>query len=149
MTIQLIALTFLWGVGSLFLVAVKTNSLKSVFLKNPSIVTGDFFVLPAVAGIIGNSINSFADLFAGFSVLLILLVSLLLMIVSALRNKLVHTLWIPHLLFYWFMAFIILSYLSKFQFDTLWWFVLIGAIFHQSLGILFPKKFSDEDVYEK
>lgn len=141
MTFLFIFLTFFWGVGSLFLVAVKTNSVKTVFLKTPSILIGDFFILPAIAGIIGNSAENLDNIFTSISTLLILLISFCLTIISTLRNRLIHTSWIPHLMFYWFMTFIILLFLSKFALNLSWWLVLIGAIVHQSLGILFHKKF--------
>lgn len=141
-----IFLTFFWGTGSLFLVAVKTKSVKTVFLKKPSIIMGDFFILPVVAGIIGNYYwqTGINNLFAGFQGWLILTISILLTIISAIRFQLLHPLWLPHLLFYTFMAFTIISFLSKFELTTLsWWFVLTGAVVHQFLGILFPKKFPD------
>lgn len=138
--------TFLWGVGSLFLVASKTGSVKTVLLKKPSITVGDFFILPIISGIIGNYYwqTGINNIFAGFQGWLILTISILLTIISAIRFQLLHPLWLPHLLFYTFMAFTIISFLSKFDLTTLsWWFVLTGTVVHQSLGILFPKKFPD------
>lgn len=54
MTFLFVAITFFWGAGSLLMIAVKTDSIKTVFLKKPSIIIGDFFILPTIAGIIGN-----------------------------------------------------------------------------------------------
>ena len=144
MTILTIVLTFFWGVGSLFLVAIKTNSVKTILLRKPSILIGDFFILPIVAGIIANYYqqNNISYLFAGFQSWLVLTIAIILTIISAAKSELLHPLWIPHLLFYAFMAFIILSFLSNFQLTTFsWWLVFVGIITHQLLGILFPKKF--------
>ena len=134
------ALVFFWGVGSLLLIAIKTKSIKTMLLKKPSIIIGDFFILPLIGGLIGTSYQE-KGLEANFFTWLALIVSFTLTVISALRNKLTHPLWIPHLVFYWFMAFIILNYLSSFKFNVSWWLVLAGAIFHQSSGIMFPKKF--------
>ena len=144
MTILTIVLTFFWGVGSLFLVAIKTNSVKTILLRKPSILIGDFFILPIVAGIIANYYqqNNISYLFAGFQSWLVLTIAIILTIISAAKSQLLHPLWIPHLLFYAFMAFIILSFLSNFQLTTFsWWLVFVGIITHQLLGMLFPKKF--------
>ena len=147
MTILTIILTFIWGVSSLFLVAIRTNSVKTILLKKPSIIIGDFFILPTIAGIIATHYQqvSIGNLFLDVSVWLILIISLLLAIFSAMRFGLLHPLWIPHLLFYWFMAFIILIFLSTFEISPSWWLVLTGIIIHQLLGILFPKKFPKID----
>jgi len=141
MTFLFVAVTFLWGVSSLLVVAIQTRSVKTIFLKKPSILIGDFFILPTISGIIGNSTKNIEDLFVNSSTWLILLLSLTLTFISAFRNRLTHPLWMPHLLFYWFMAFIILAFLLRFEFNLSWWLALIGIILHQSLGILFPKKF--------
>lgn len=148
MTYFLTALTFLWGVGSLFLVAVKTNSIKTVLLKKPSIIIGDFFILPTIAGIIGNYYEhkGFESLFSNVLTWPILIISLALAVISFVRFRLLHPLWIPHFLFYWFMAFLIVLFISTLELTTLsWWLVLIGAITHGLLGILFPKKFPEID----
>ena len=148
MTILTIVLTFFWGVSSLFLVAIRTNSVKTILLKKPSITIGDFFILPTIAGIIATHYQqvSIGNLFLDVSVWLILIISLLLVVISAVRFKLLHPLWLPHIVFYWFMTFIILLFLSNLKLNTLsWWLVLIGTITHQSLGVLFPKKFPKID----
>lgn len=137
------ALTFFWGALSLLLVTIKTSSVKTIFLKKPSIIIGDFFILPAIAGIIASSAKNFEGFFFSLSTLVLLFTSLFLTLISTFRNKLTHPIWIPHLAFYWFMTFIILTRLSRFDLDLSWWLVLIGAVFHQSLGILFPKKFPE------
>ena len=143
MTFISATIVFLWGAGSLFLVAVKTSTVKSIFLKKPSIIIGESLILPTIAGIIANSTKNINDIFSQTFVWPILGASFLLTMVSASRNKQLHQLWIPHLAFYWFMLFIVLVHLSKFDFDLSWWLVLIGALLHQSLGILFPKKFPE------
>ena len=143
MSLLIAALTLVWGVGSLFLVAVKTSTVKSIFLKKPSIIIGDFLILPTIAGTIANSTKNLDDLFSHTFVWFILSASFLLTMISAFRNKLTHPLWIPHLAFYWFMTFIILAFLLRLNLNLSWWLVLIGAIIHQSLGILFPKKFPE------
>ncbi len=136
-----VAVAFLWGVLSLLIVAIKTNSVKTIFLKKPSIIIGDFFILPSIAGIIVSSTRNLDGFFSGLSTWVILLTSLFLTLISTFRNKLTHPLWIPHLAFYWFMTFIILDFLLKLDLNLSWWLVLTGAIFHQSLGILVPKQF--------
>ena len=137
---------FLWGTGSLFLVAVKTGSLKTVFFKKPSIILGDFLILPIIGGLIVNIlVKRETALFDLSSVVfyLSIVVGLLLAVFSAIRNQQLSYLWLPHILFYWLMAFFILYFLIV-SFDlTLiaWWIVLIGVFVHQSLGIIYPKKF--------
>ena len=146
MIFLIILLTFFWGLGSLYLVAIRTKSLKSVFLKKPSILIGDFFIVPTVAGIIGNYYldKGIDNLYSDTLAWLILIISLILTLISVVRFKLLHPLWLPHIVFYWFMTFIILLFLSNLELNTLsWWLVLIGTITHQSLGILFPKKFPE------
>lgn len=125
-------LIFFWGAGSLFLVALKTKAVRSVFLKKPSILRG----------IIGSSYQE-KGLEINFATLSTSVISFTLAVISALRNKLTHPLWIPYLLFYGFMAFIILSFLITLKFNLSWLLVLIGIIIHQALGILFPKKFPE------
>lgn len=146
MTFLFVAITFFWGAGSLLMIAVKTTSIKTVFLKKPSIIIGDFFILPTIAGIIGNYYEQkgFEGLFSNALTWLILVIGFILAITSAIRFGLLHPLWSPHILFYWFMATLILLFLSTLELTSVaWWLVLIGIITHQALGILFPKKFPE------
>src|SRR3990167_7454787 len=131
MTFISATIVFLWGAGSLFLVAVKTSTVKSIFLKKPSIIIGDFLILPTIAGTIANSTKNLDGFFSSLSMWAILFTSFLLTMISAFRNKLTHPLWIPHLAFYWFMLFIILAFLLRLNLNLSWWLVLIGAIIHQ------------------
>lgn len=109
-------LILIWGAGSLYLVAVKTNSIKSVFLKKPSIIVSDFLILPIIGGLIIHSFQSsgknLSDLLAPATTFVLLVASLTLAAISAIRNKLLS-----------------------------WWTILVGILFHQTLGILFPKRF--------
>ena len=138
-------MVFVWGVGSLFLVAIKTNTVKSVFLKSPSILIGDFFILPFIGGLIINSLEKEKLVFS-FSnplSLLSLFLAVALTLISAWRNQLVNILWIPHLVFYFTMAFLILSFLLiNFGKDYItWWIVLSGVAIHQTLGVIYKKNF--------
>ena len=147
MAIFMAVIIFVWGVGSLYLVALRTKAVRSVFLSKPSIVLGDFLILPFLGGLIAYAYESSGqipqELFLPGLAVAVGLIGLVLMVISAVRNKLVNFWWSPHLLFYWFMSFWVLYYLVK-DFNLrslLWWVVVSGISIHQLLGIIFPKKF--------
>lgn len=135
---------FVWGVGSLLLVAFKTDSFKSVFLKTPSIIVGDVFILPLIGALIGSAWHdSNPNFLSGHVTYILLFLALLLAALSAIRNQLLNPWWLPHIFFYWFLAFVVLLFLAT-AFDArsmLWWLVLVGILIHQLLGIVYPKKF--------
>ena len=136
--------TFVWGSGSLLLVAIKTNSVKSVFLKKPSIIIGDFFILPIISVfIVGTFDGQLTGIISGQITFWAALFSFIATAISAFRNQLISLWWLPHLLFYWFFGFLFLSFLArKFDLDSVvWWLVLSGILTHQLLGVIFPKKF--------
>ena len=140
-------IVFVWGAGSLLLVAIRTNSVKSVFFKKPSIIIGDFFILPVVGGLIVYDIQlmekGFWEVLTSFSTYLLLIVSLILTGISAYRNQLLSVWWVPHLFFYYFMVFTVLYFLTVAYNlkSVIWWSVFAGIIFHQVLGIVYYKKF--------
>lgn len=140
---------FIWGAGSLYLVAVKTDSVKSVFLKRPSIIIGDFFIIPLVGGYIINYFYSTGkalnEVFSPMFLVVIGLVAIALAIISAVRFKTLGALYYPHGLFYAFISFLILLFLiGRFDLKSYaWWFVLVGISTHLLLGYLYPKKFPE------
>ncbi|MBI2596383.1 hypothetical protein HYW46_06665 [Candidatus Daviesbacteria bacterium] len=147
-------LIFLWGVGSLLIVAAKTKTIKTVLFKNPGIVVGDFFLLPIAGGLITffyQQVTNPVPVNNPLWTLSIMFISLLLTIFSALRFKLLNILWLPHGLFYLFMSYIVLTFISKGLWQLihggtpLLWLIWILVVFavttHQLLGILWSKKF--------
>lgn len=141
-------IVIVWGIGSLFFVAVKTKSVRTVFLKKPSIFAGDFLILPIISGLIVNSFGkrgiAIVDLSSAMFYLSIM-VGLVLAAFSAIRNQQINFLWLPHVLFYWFMASLVFYFLVV-SFDlksAVWWLVLIGILIHQTLGVIYLKKFPE------
>lgn len=140
-------LVFILDVGTGSLVAIRTKSLKSVYLKKPSILLGDFVIIPLVGGYIlnyfyatGQALNglfSFAFLIiAGF-------VAVILAAISALRFKTLSIWYLPHSLFYAFMAFwLFLFLIGRFDLTSIsWWLVSAGIGTHLYLGKKYPKVF--------
>ena len=142
-------IAFIWGVGSLYLVAVKTNSVKSVFLRKPSIIIGDFFLIPVGVYLVFDDLlkigSNWKDLFFSLSGFVAVLISVILTVISVARNHMTRIWWLPHILFYasmWFLAIFFL--MSRFNLSwLLWWAVLLIVILHQSLGVSYPKKFPE------
>lgn len=150
------AIVWLWGFGSLVFYGWRTKTLRSVVLKNPAILIGDFFILPAIAFLISVFYQTIENplLQAQSTVWTIsaVITAAMLTIISAVRYKLFNLWFLPHMLFYWFFAYLVLTFLTKglyqlifgssnTQLWILWIAVFIGIVLHQLLGIFYPKKF--------
>lgn len=133
----------------MYLVAVKTNSVKSIFLKKPSIVIGDFLILPTIVGLIAyyyqNREYSLADIFSPAWVVVAVIIGFLQVSFSAIKSHLFNTWWLSRLLSQWVVAAIIVYFLiTNFKLaSAFWWIVLIGVIAHKVLGIVYPKEFPE------
>lgn len=150
------AVTWVWGFGSLVLYGYKTRSIKSVVFKSPGIMIGDFFIIPGISFLITYFYQTaesplLATTFPCWTITTAL-VALLMAIVSAVRFDHVNRWFSPHSLFYWFVAYILLTSLSKGFYQlvfgegapTLWlaWsLILIGTLTHVALGVIWRKEF--------
>lgn len=153
--IMLAAIVWFWGLGSLLVVAYKTKSVMSVFLRNPGIIIGDGILLPLATFLIVASYqqidNSVIATSSVYWSAITFIVSLALTLLSRKRFNLTSNWWLPHGLFYLFMSYIVITFLSK----TIWQLlnqphnrlgfsfliVLLAVIIHQTLGIIWSKKF--------
>ncbi len=149
-------LIWIWGFGSLVIYGIKTKAVKSVVLKTPGIIVGDFFVIPTLGFLItyfyqtiGNSLPVTASPYWS---MITCLIALLLAAISAIRFDLVNRWFFPHIIFYWFMSYILLTFLTKGLYRLIfgelalglriiWLLVLIGTLAHIIMGIVWSKKF--------
>lgn len=140
-------LIFLLDVGTGILVPLKTNSLKSIYIKKPSVFVGDFLIIPSIGGYILNLFyqrrSEFSDFFSPLLLVVIGTVSVMLALISALRFKTTSVWYWPHSVFYAFMAFWILLFLiGRLDLTALsWWLVIAGIGAHFYLGKKYPKVF--------
>lgn len=153
--IMLAIIVWFWGLGSLLVVAYKTKSVTSVFLKNPGIIIGDGILLPLATFLIvasyqeiDNSVSATGSVYWN---VITFIISLTLTLLSRKRFNLTNNWWLPHGLFYLFMSYVVITFLSK----TIWQLlnqpdnrlsfsfliVLLAVIIHQALGIIWSKKF--------
>jgi len=150
-------LVLLWGFGSLVLVAIRTQTVGSVLLANLAFI-GDLVLLPCAGFLITyfyRAVTNAVDVVTspvwnyGAGVLAVLLAAM-----SAARNDLISIWWAPHLTFYWFFAYMTISFLCKGLLQLilgtnkkfLWSFwvgVLILTSVHGILGLVFPKVFPE------
>ena len=153
--ILLSLIIWLWGFGSLVLVGLKTKSIKSVVLKSPSIIIGDFFLLPTTSYFVVLGYQRVYEphwlttlpLWSA----IMFVTALALAVFSRNRFGLTSIWWLPHTLFYWFMAYIVLTFLTKgfwqltkeasFDLFVIWLFVFLSVLIHQLLGVKWQKKF--------
>jgi len=150
------AVTFFWGFGSLVLYGFKTKSVKSVVLKSPGMMIGDFFIIPGITFLVTYFYqtvkNPLPATASSWWPLATALIALLMAIVSGIRFKLVNRWILPHGLFYWFMVYILLTFFSKGLYQLVfgegtkalwfvWGLVLVGILTHLALGVIKPKKF--------
>lgn len=154
----------IWGWGNLFILAVKTKTLKT-FLVNPGFMIGDLIILPAVGFLV---VYSFQQITVWeiimrvkwFYLITIAAASLALSLFSGFRTFLkktapLHPLILPHFFFYWFMAFILINFFFmgflqilfrgwSFLSSVIYATVVIGVLTHLSLPEIFgPKKFTN------
>lgn len=145
-----------WGFGSLVLYGIKTKAIKSVFLRTPGIIIGDFFIIPALGFLITYFYQTIENpLVATLSPCwsaATCLIAMILAAMSAIRFNLVNRWFFPHIIFYWFMAYILLTFLTKGLHQlifgelvsglrVIWLLVLIGTLTHIIMGIIWSKKF--------
>lgn len=140
-------LVFVMDVGTAIPIAIKTNTLKSVYIKKPSIILGDMIIIPLIGGYILNyflaSGRQITEIFSTPFMLFISFIAILLALISGLRFKTTNPWYWPHTLFYMFFAFWLLLFLiGKFDLSSVaWWLVLLGIGTHLYLGKKYPKVF--------
>lgn len=147
---------WLWGFGSLLFLGWRTKSIKSVVLKSPGMIIGDFFIIPAIAALIPLAYqlvdNPLPATTSSEWNIAILLIAFLLTIISLTRFKNWYVWFMPHGVFYFFFAYYLLNFLTKgvYQilfgttgetFKLLWGLISLGIIAHEWLGFIKPKKF--------
>lgn len=141
---------------SLLPVAIKTKRLKMILLKNPAFFVGDFILLPSIASLIAffyqDNIKTSPLTSSQEWSMLILLLSLAITFMAAIKFKLIKILWLPHGLFYFSFIYILITFLtnsvyylingkgSSVDLIILITVILLGYV-HQYLGYLYPKKF--------
>lgn len=137
---------FILDIGTSLPVAIKTKALSSVYLKKPSILIGDFLIIPLIGGYIisyfystGKTLN---ELFSVKVLISAGVIAVALAMFSAIRFKTLSPWYYAHGLFYVFMAFLVLLFLIR-NFDLTsweWWFVFVGIWTHLLLGHFYSKK---------
>lgn len=103
-----------WGFGSLALIAIRTNTVTSILLKHPGFMVGDFLLLPITGLLVAyfyqhsgpaeSIVTSKLWTIGGVTIATILTV------VSIVRNDLVNIWFVPHGVFYWFMAYMLVTF---------------------------------------
>jgi len=147
-------LAWFWGFGSLVLVAVRTNAVSSALLRHPGFMIGDFFLIPLACLLMTyfyQTVDHPIPLVTSPKWNYVAVLALVLASISAIRFDLVSLWWIPHLAFYWFMAYALITFLGKGllqlvlagekSFPWLIWFgVLMAISIHEVLGVIFGPK---------
>jgi len=110
-------LIWFWGFGSLALIAMRTDTVTSVLLKHPGFMVGDFFLLPITGLLVAHFyqhtgpaesiVTSKLWTIGGATAATILTV------VSVVRNDLINIWFVPHGVFYWFMAYMLVIFFPK------------------------------------
>jgi len=149
-------ITWIWGFGSLVFYGLKTKAVRSVVLKSPGMMIGDFFILPTITFLITyfyQTIKNPLPLTTSFWWTMIMgLVSLFFAAILAVKFNPKNLWFLPHSLFIWFMTYLLFTFLSKgfyqliFGENTLklwliWVLVLVGILIHEFLGIIKSKNF--------
>lgn len=149
-------LIWLWGFGSLVFYGIKTKAIRSVILKTPGIIIGDFFIIPTLGFLITYFYQAIENPLVVTSSscwsAVTCLIAIILATISAIRFDLVNRWFFPHTVFYWFMAYILLTFLTKGLYQVIfgelalklriiWLFVLIGTLTHITMGVVWSKKF--------
>lgn len=147
---------WLWGFGSLVIYGWRTKAIKNTVLRTPGIIIGDFFIIPALGFFIACFYQTIENplvvtsspCWSGVTCL----IAMILTAISAIRFSLVNRWFFPHIVFYWFMAYILLTFLTKGLYQMIfgelasglriiWLLVLIGTLTHVTLGVVWSKKF--------
>lgn len=149
-------IVWVWGFGSLVLYGLKTKAIKNVVLRTPGIIIGDFFIIPALAFMVVYFYqaiqNPLPETSSFWWTLITCVVGLILAAISAIRFNLANRWFLPHILFYWFMVYIFLTFLTKGLYQlvlgggtvslwTVWTLVLVGVLIHLVLGVVWSKRF--------
>ncbi len=109
-------LTWFWGFGSLFVYAVRTDSVTTVLLRHPGIMIGDFFLIPFSMFLITyfyQHVDNPVDLVVSNRWNYMILPAIFLTLVSAVRYDLLNIWFFPHSLFYCFMVYVLLNFFPK------------------------------------
>lgn len=141
-------LVWVWGWGSLLLVATRTHSI-STLLKHPGFIIGDFFMLPISAALMNVFYNSVRNpvpmATSSWWTIGMGLLSLILAIISAYRSGNYTIWWWPHSVFYWFMSYMILVFIGKGavqlvlgQADRDLWFLWVAALIPITVHLILP-----------
>jgi len=150
---------FLWGNGSLLIVAAKTKSIREVFFRSPSILLGDFFILPGIIFVVAWHYQNvlISDPFSSAVYFFFLLFGFTLAGISAVRFKQVNRWYAAHIIFYWIIAYIVTAFIFKFgymyvtgaislQSALIPLVVLPAILIHVLLGVLYPKRFVTQSL---
>ena len=143
-----------WGYGSLLLIAVKTDSIRTL-LRHPGFTIGDFFLLPLAAGLMTWFYHSVEDPVpvtqrAVFGYVMAVAAGVATFL-SATRIGYFSPWLLPHLAFYWFMSYVALTFFAKGAVQLtsrneaqllwlLWGASLLAIIVHLLLGVIFGPK---------
>ena len=147
-------LAWFWCFGSLVLVAVRTNAVSSVLLRHPGFMIGDFFLIPLACFLMTyfyQTIDHPVPLVMSPKWNYVAILGLVLASISGIRFHLVSLWWIPHLTFYWFMAYALITFLAKGLLQLvvggekdsrwlIWLGVLIAICIHEMLPLIFGPK---------
>ncbi len=142
--------------STLALVAIKTRTIKSVLFKIPAVLLGDFFLIPFTGFLITyfyqNTNTELSILADSIWTTITAFLAIIITVVFGLKFNLIKTIWIPHGIFFWFMAYIVITFISKgfylFLFErnvvllSIWISVCVCIFLHQMLGLIWPKKFT-------
>lgn len=154
-SISFALLILVFGFGSLLLVAIRTKSFNESILKSPGIMVGDIFLLPIAGFLITTfyqSIQNPLPILQSTWWNLLLIIAAVLASISAYRFKHLNIWWLPHNVFYFLMAYIVITFLAKgliqlvfskeeFNLWLSWILAMILISVHQLLGVVFPKRF--------
>lgn len=145
-----------WGFGSLVFYGIKTKAVRSVVLRTPGIIIGDFFIIPTLGFLVTYFYQTIENPLAATSSpywsIATCLIAIILAVISAIRFKLINRWFSPHIVFYWFMTYILLTFLTKGFYQLIsgditstlriiWFLVLIGTLTHIIMGVIWSKKF--------
>lgn len=151
-------IVWIWGFGSLIIYGWKTKAIKTVILKSPGIMVGDFFLIPIITFLTVYFYQTVKNPLPAVTTpcwsLTSCLVGIILAAISAVRFRLINRWFFLHIIFYWLMAYIFLTFLTKGFYQlmfgggtstlwAIWIFVLVGILIHLVLGVVWRKKFPE------
>ncbi|MEX2008464.1 MAG: hypothetical protein WD850_03175 [Candidatus Spechtbacterales bacterium] len=145
-----------WGFGSLVVVGVKTQTFRRNILKNPAVMVGDVLLLPVSAGLIVLFYQSVQQPLAETAVpawsIAGGIIASVITATFAVRFQLLNIWWLPHGLFFLFMAYLVVVFSTKGAYQLLlgpsspslwllWTSPLLLIALHHLLGMRFKKRF--------